>query len=62
MKSDVERLAYKIDEASVASGLSRSTLYELIGDGSLKSFKSSGRRLIMVSDLKAFLETQRDAG
>ena len=41
-----ERLAYRIDDAAVVSGLSRSTLYELIKSGTLRSVKISGRRLI----------------
>lgn len=46
------KLAYRISEAVVASGLSRSTLYQLIGSGRLKSVKIGGRRLISGESLK----------
>jgi excisionase family DNA binding protein len=54
------KLAYRIDEAAQASGLGRTTLYELIGSGQLKAFKAAGRRLIMRSDLEAFLASYRE--
>ncbi|MCA1936971.1 MAG: excisionase family DNA-binding protein [Asticcacaulis sp.] len=49
------KLAYRIDEAVKASGLGRSFLYERMADGSLKSVKVGGRRLILRDDLMAFL-------
>ncbi len=53
------KLAYRIDEAALASGIGRTSLYELIGSGQLKAFKAAGRRLIMRSDLEAFLASCR---
>jgi excisionase family DNA binding protein len=53
------KLAYRIDEAVRATGLGRSFLYEHIADGSLKSFKIGGRRLIAHEDLEAFLAKAR---
>jgi len=50
-----QKLAYRIDEAVKASGLGRSFLYERMADGSLKSVKIGGRRLIMRDDLLRFL-------
>lgn len=50
-----QKLAYRIDEAVKASGLGRSFLYERMADGSLKSIKIGGRRLILKDDLLRFL-------
>jgi excisionase family DNA binding protein len=55
------KLAYQINEAAQASGLSRSTLYQLIKTGELKSVKAAGRRLVLRNDLEAFLASRRDA-
>ena len=54
------KLAYRIDEAAQASGIGRTSLYELIGSGRLKAFKAAGRRLIMRADLEAFLASCRE--
>ena len=50
-----DKLAYRIDEACRASGLSRSTLYKLLQSGELTSIKIAGRRLIRADDLTALL-------
>lgn len=55
------KLAYRIDEAVSASGLSRSTLYALIANGALPSVRVAGRRLILKDDLVAFLTGRVDA-
>ncbi|WP_343684107.1 helix-turn-helix domain-containing protein [Asticcacaulis sp.] len=54
-QTEPQKLAYRIDEAVKASGLGRSFLYERMADGSLKSVKIGGRRLIMRDDLLRFL-------
>lgn len=54
-QNEPQKLAYRIDEAVKASGLGRSFLYERMADGSLKSVKIGGRRLIMRDDLLRFL-------
>jgi Helix-turn-helix domain len=51
----VEPMAYRINDAVRASGLSRSTLYVLIAEGTLPSRLISGRRLILRSDLEALV-------
>ena len=51
----LELLAYDIAAAVAVTGLGRSTLYEAIKDGSLKSVLRCGRRLILKDDLIAFL-------
>jgi excisionase family DNA binding protein len=42
-----ERIALRIRDASAVSGLSRSTLYELLKAGKLRAVKIGGRRLIL---------------
>jgi excisionase family DNA binding protein len=46
-----ERLTCTIQEACEASGLGRTKLYEMLGDGRLESTKVDSRRLINVPSL-----------
>lgn len=50
----LEPIALRIPDASRASGLSRTKLYELMEAGELPSVKVGGRRLILRADLEAF--------
>ena len=50
-----ERRAYQINEATSAFRRSRSTLYQLIKAGKLRSVKVGGRRLIPVEAIEALL-------
>jgi excisionase family DNA binding protein len=50
-----ERIALRIRDASIVSGLSRSTLYELLKAGKLRAVKIGGRRLILRDSLEALL-------
>jgi excisionase family DNA binding protein len=50
------KLALRVRDASVAVGLSRSTLCKLMATGKLRSTKIGGRRLILREDLQALLE------
>jgi excisionase family DNA binding protein len=50
-----EILALRVNEAVAVSGLSRSTLYELVKTGKLRAVKIGGRRLILRESLKALL-------
>ena len=50
-----ERIALRIRDASIVSGLSRSTLYELLKAGKLRAVKVGGRRLILRESLEALL-------
>lgn len=52
----VQPYALTIDNAARFSGLSRSRIYELMGAGDLKSFKVGNRRMIMLDDIKSFLD------
>jgi excisionase family DNA binding protein len=55
----VQRLTYTLEEASFASGISRSTLYRLIERGELRSVKLGDRRLIPVSELRRLCGVMR---
>lgn len=55
------KLSYTVSEAALASGLGRTSLYEAMRNGSLKSLWISGRRLILHEDLVAFLKSGREA-
>ena len=50
-----ERIALRMRDASIVSGLSRSTLYELLKAGKLRAVKIGGRRLILRDSLEALL-------
>lgn len=52
-----DRLALRVNEAVAVSGLSRSTLYELLKAGKLRAVKVGGRRLILRESLQALLQT-----
>ena len=56
-----ERIALSIPDAAKAASISRSKLYELIDNRELQSIKVGGRRLILRTDLQAFLEAAREA-
>jgi excisionase family DNA binding protein len=51
-----EKIALRINETVAVSGLSRSTIYELLRAGKLRAVKIGGRRLILREDLQALLE------
>jgi hypothetical protein len=52
-------LAYRVNDAAKVAGLSRSSLYVLIGEGKLRSVLIAGRRLIPADALRDLL--RRDA-
>ena len=54
-----ERLSYGIKDACIATGLSRSFLYQKIADGELPIFKIGARTLIAANDLEEFLQRHR---
>lgn len=57
-----EKIAYTINEAVAASGLGRTTLYELIKKRELSPAKVGSRTLILRTDLEAMLERKLVAG
>lgn len=56
--SGISPLTETISSAVNRSGLSRSTLYNLMRDGSLESRKVRGRRLIVSDSLRSMLLEQ----
>lgn len=50
------RIALRINEACSALGIGRSSLYELIAAGEIKTSMVAGRRLIPVKELERLLE------
>lgn len=51
----VHRLAVRVEEAAEMLGLGRSTVFELLKDGSLASIKVGKRRLIPIQEITAFI-------
>jgi excisionase family DNA binding protein len=49
-------LAYRVNDAAKVSGLSRSSLYNLIGEGKLRSVVVAGRRLIPADALRDLIK------
>jgi excisionase family DNA binding protein len=55
------RLAYGINDAADALGLSRSRIYELIARGEISACKIGKRTIIPAAELTAFLDRHRVA-
>ena len=51
-----DRLALRINEAVIATGLSRSSIYKLASLGKLRLTRVGGRTLILREDLQALLQ------
>lgn len=56
-KLPAEKLLYTPEEAAQALGISRSSLYLLMGDGSLESVRLGSRRRIPAAALKSFVSS-----
>jgi excisionase family DNA binding protein len=52
-------MAYRVPDATVASGIARTRLYELMKEGKLVAVKDGRRTLILADSLKAYLESLR---
>lgn len=50
-------LTVTIPQACKLTGLGRSTIYRLFGDGKLQRLKAGTRTLIKVADLEAYIES-----
>lgn len=57
----IQRVAYGLAEAAEAAGVSETFLTRPVQSGELPSFRWGRRRLIMASDLIAFLEKMKVA-
>ena len=58
----VNPLSVSVEEAARLTGHSRSGIYEVIASGDLKAFKLGRRRLILVTELKAWIERVAKTG
>lgn len=56
-----DKLAYRMDEAAAAIGLSKPTLYRLVERGELTTFKIGHRTLIKREVLEALIERKAAA-
>ncbi|QKV63036.1 helix-turn-helix domain-containing protein [Pseudomonas sp. 43A] len=54
--NQVSPLSVSVEDAARIVGYSRSGVYELIASGDLKAFKIGRRRLILMTELKAWVE------
>lgn len=57
----VPAVLYRVDEAAEALRLSRSSIYELIRSGQLRTVKHGSRRLVPVAALDDFVRTLAQA-
>lgn len=55
MQSANDALAIGPDDAARLLGVGRTTLFQLLRDGEIRSFQIGGRRLIRRADLEAFV-------
>jgi excisionase family DNA binding protein len=53
-------LGYRVNDAAEVAGLSRGTIYNLIGEGKLRSVLVAGRRLIPADALRELLQGARE--
>jgi|SRR6516165_10689820 excisionase family DNA binding protein len=51
------RLAYSVNSTCIALDIGRSTLYELIASGAIRTIKVGRRTLITAEELRRFLDT-----
>ena len=61
MSQPMEARAFSVMEAAQYLGVSRSQVYRLLADGSLKSLKIGARRLVRRDALDALLESASEA-
>ena len=54
-KQDLAPLAHTVPDACARLGVSRTTLYELIGSGQIRTFKVGARTLIPEAELRKFV-------
>jgi excisionase family DNA binding protein len=60
VRPNPEKLSFTISETCAATGLGRTSIYDAINSGALKSARVCGRRLVLRQDLEAFLASGRE--
>lgn len=55
-------LSISVEEAARLTGYTRSGIYEVMALGELKAFKLGKRRLILMTELKAWIERAAKVG
>ena len=53
----ISKLLVSVDETRAITGLGRTTIYELLNSGVLKSVKIGKRRLVVVESIQALTQT-----
>jgi excisionase family DNA binding protein len=61
VKFQVDPVLYRVDEAAAALRLSRSSVYELIRSGQLRTVKQGRRRLVPVTAPAEYVASLRGA-
>lgn len=57
MSNTAERITYRVDEFARLLGVSKSTIWNRVNDGSLKTVKFGGATLIPAAELDRILST-----
>lgn len=52
----MEKLAYSIKETAAVLGVGRTSIYAMVGDGRLETFKVGRRTLIKVESIRRFVD------
>ncbi|GAA4664054.1 helix-turn-helix domain-containing protein [Amycolatopsis dongchuanensis] len=55
----VEKVGYSIEDAMQATGLGRTTIFELLRTGQLESIKVGRRRIIPADAIRAYFAAER---
>jgi len=61
-KNQIEPLSVSVEDAARIVGFSRSSIYELIAKGEVKTFKIGRRRLVLMTELKSWVERAAGVG
>jgi excisionase family DNA binding protein len=54
-----QRVTISVDETIAATGICKTLLYELLNDGSIRSFKVGKKRLVIVEGIHEWIASQQ---
>jgi excisionase family DNA binding protein len=60
-RTPVEKFAYTIPEICYATGLGRTTVYDLIAKDKLRAIKAGARTLILADSIRGYLNSLTEA-